>query len=191
MFLELFENHVYSKSLFYRKRFRNMGKNSKIWYPNRAISKKNISIGNNTQILSESRIQCYCQERLPEPRIEIGDNCYIGYYLSLLAGANIIIDDWVLMASNILITSETHGTDPESDIQYMDQPLKVAPVHIKSGTWIGEKVCIMPGVTIGKKCVIGAGSIVTKSIPDYCIAVGNPARVIKKYNFATKQWEKC
>ena len=50
------------------------------------------------------------------------------------------------MASDILITTESHGMNPESDIAYMDQPLTVAPVHIKSGCWIGEKVVIMPGV---------------------------------------------
>ena len=47
-----------------------------------------------------------------------------------------------------------------------------------------------PGVKIGKKCVIGAGSIVTKSIPDFSIAVGNPAKIIKEYNFDTHEWEK-
>ena len=54
----------------------------------------------------------------------------------------------------------------------------------------GEKVSILSGVTIGEKCIIGAGSIVTKSIPSYSIAVGNPARIIKQYNFYTKRWER-
>ena len=79
--------------------------------------------------------------------------------------------------------------NPESDIPYMDQTLSSQPVIIEDGCWIGEKVCIMPGVTIGRKSIIGAGSIVTKSIPGYCIAVGNPAKVIKKYNFKSHNWE--
>lgn len=190
MLLELFLNHIYAKTGLYRKKFEHCGEGSKVWYPNMAVSKKFMSIGENSHILANSRIQCYKQDGIPMPHIRIGNNCYLGYHLSILAGADVQIDDGVLMASDILITTETHGMDPESDIYYMDQPLTVAPVHIKTGTWLGEKVMVMPGVTIGEKCIVGAGSIVTKSIPDYCIAVGNPARVIKKYNFDIHSWEK-
>ena len=56
--------------------------------------------------------------------------------------------------------------------------------------WVGEKVIIMPGVTIGDRSIIGAGAIVTRDIPPYSIAVGNPAKVIKRYNFKTHSWEK-
>lgn len=55
---------------------------------------------------------------------------------------------------------------------------------------VGFGVQVMPGVTIGRHCVIAAGSIVTKDIPDYCVAVGAPAKVVKKYNVETKKWEK-
>lgn len=96
----------------------------------------------------------------------------------------------MLIASHVMISSENHGTDPESDTPYMNQPLITKPVSIGDGCWIGEKVCILPGVNIGKKCIIGAGSVVTKSIPDYSIAAGNPARVIKKYSYETHNWEK-
>ena len=71
----------------------------------------------------------------------------------------------------------------------MSQPLSAKNVYIGNGCWIGEQVCILSGVSIGEKCIIGAGSVVTKSIPDYCIAAGNPAKVLKKYNFETKRWE--
>ena len=80
--------------------------------------------------------------------------------------------------------------NPESQMPYMDQPLECKPVTIDDGTWIGEKVCILPGVTIGKKFIIGAGAVVNKSIPDYSMAAGVPAKVIKKYNFKTHSWEK-
>ena len=72
----------------------------------------------------------------------------------------------------------------------MKQDLKFKDVYVGDGTWIGEKVIILPGTSVGKKCVIGAGSIITKDVPDYCMAVGNPARVIKKYNTDTGVWEK-
>ena len=96
----------------------------------------------------------------------------------------------VMVASNVLVTNENHGINPESTTPYMDQKLSAQDVKIGNGCWIGEKVSILSGVTIGEKCIIGAGSIVTKSIPSYSIAVGNPARIIKQYNFYTKRWER-
>ena len=95
----------------------------------------------------------------------------------------------MLFASNILITNENHGINPENEVPYMNQDLSAKPIEIGDGCWIGEKVCILPGVNIGKKSIVGAGSVVTKSIPAYSIAVGNPAKIIKKYNFDHKKWE--
>ena len=71
------------------------------------------------------------------------------------------------------------------------QPLRnIKPVLIKQAAWIGTKSTICAGVTIGKGCVIGANSVVTKDVPDYSLAVGVPAKVIKKYNPKTKTWQK-
>lgn len=189
MIKNLLLNKFYITSRLYKKQFKYCGENTKLYLPYLALSKKNIAIGDKTEILPGSRIQSYPSSgRTPD--IIIGKNCYFGYNLSILAGDDIIIDDYVLIASNVLLTSETHGMDPTNEIPYMDQQLSVKSIHIKKGCWIGEKVCVLPGVTIGEKSIIGAGSVVTKSIPDYCVAVGNPAKVIKKYNFEKKNWEK-
>lgn len=150
--------------------------------------KKGFSIGRGSVVLSHSRLQIHPSLDNKNPSISIGNRCFLGYYLTILAGEDIYIGNDVLMASNILITSENHGSNPESKTPYMDQPLNGKKVFIEDGCWIGEKVVILPGVKIGKKCIIGAGSIVTKSIPDYSIAVGNPARVIKKYDFDLHEW---
>lgn len=173
----------------WRKRFGAMGENSNIGYPAVLQDTARTFIGNNTTILSNSRIQNYSSKSNTINGITIGDNCYLGFGLSLLNASSIVIGNSVLIASNVLISSENHGMDPESDIPYMDQGLSAKDVIIKDGVWIGQNVCILPGVVVGKKTIIGAGSIVTKSIPDYCIAVGNPARVIKQYSFKTHKWE--
>ena len=74
----------------------------------------------------------------------------------------------------------------EVDKPVMDCPLVYKPVEIKDGAHIGIGAIIMPGVTIGKGAVIGAGSVVTRDIPDYCVAVGVPAKVIKNFNQTEK-----
>lgn len=92
----------------------------------------------------------------------------------------ITIDDNVLLGSGIHIYTSNHKfslPDKEIPDQGFSEPKNV---HIKSGAWIGANCVILPGVSIGQHSVVGAGSIVTKSIPDYVVAVGNPARIIKQ-----------
>ena len=176
-----------------KKKFYSFGQNSIINKPvNQLWGLDKISLGSNTTILNGCRLSVYGNKSRDMPVIQIGDRCYLAFGVSILADSNstVKIGDDVLFASNVIVTNENHGINPEADIPYMDQPLSSKNVEICNGCWIGEKVCILPGVRIGKKCVIGAGSVVTKSIPDYCIAAGNPAKVIKKYNFTTHAWEK-
>lgn len=172
-----------------KKKFNYFGKNAKLGDRSIIGHGELISIGNNTKILDYARLQCYPELVETVPSITIGKNCFIGYYFTILSGATINIGDNVLIASNVLISSENHGINPECSIPYMGQKLECKPVNIGEGCWIGEKVCILPGVKVGEKSIIGAGSVVTKSIPAFSIAVGNPAKVIKRYNFVAHEWE--
>lgn len=86
----------------------------------------------------------------------------------------IIIGNNVAIGPNVVIFTATHN------YQYLDLPDEAATVTVEDNVWIGGNSTILPGVTIGEGCVIGAGSTVTKSIPPYTIAVGNPAVVIKR-----------
>lgn len=122
--------------------------------------------------------------------VQLNDNVHIVCEDSIRIGNN------VLMASHIFISDCSHGSykgdekDTAPDIAPAKRPLPSYPISIGDNTWICEGVIIMPGATIGKGCIVGAHSIVRGAIPDYSIAAGNPARVIKKYNFDTKHWEK-
>lgn len=80
---------------------------------------------------------------------------------------------------------------PDEKSNYLSQPLETKPVTIGRNCWIGARVIILPGVTIGNFSIIGAGSVVTKDIPEYSIAVGNPAHVIKKWDPDSKAWVRC
>lgn len=121
------------------------------------------------------------------PFITIGKNVFVGNRCSFLAGEKITIGDDCLIASDVFICSENHGINPHAK-SYSENELIIKPVLIGEGCWIGEKVSILPGVTIGKKSIIGTGSVVTKDIPDYSIAVGNPAKIIKRYDFDQQKW---
>ena len=173
-------------TLFKQKHFGHYGGNVQFAYSDKCKNLDKIYIDNDTTILSGARIQVYSDNA----KVSIGKRCFLGYNLSILSYKDVYIEDDVLIASNVLITSENHGIDPETEVPYMNQKLVGKEVRIKSGCWIGEKCILLQGVTIGKKSIIGAGSVVTKDIPDYSIAVGNPARVIKRYNFESHNWER-
>lgn len=176
---------------FEKKKFGKFGSSSTMGRPLALDHKERIYIGEGTTILKNVRMQFYPVQEKLTAKIKIGDGCFIAYNNSFLAGADIVLGNQVLLASNILISSENHGMNPECDIPYMDQQLETASVSIGDGAWIGERVIILPGVRIGEKAIVGAGSIVTKTVPAYSIAVGNPAKIIKKYNFESHCWEKC
>jgi maltose O-acetyltransferase len=122
--------------------------------------------------------------------LEVGKNTFIGHQV-LITGDNnfkIKIGDNVDIAPRVCILSGSHdidmlGTNSAGKGSGGD-------VLIDDGVWIGANSTIMPGVKIGKKAVIGAGSIVNKDIPPYCVAVGNPCRPIKTWNIKTQEFDK-
>lgn len=129
--------------------------------------------------------------------IEIGENVQVNDYVHISAIDSVKIGNNVLIGSKVLITDHNHGFYGVNNIH--DNPaipplkrrLSYLPVEIGDNVWLGESVIILPGVKIGQGSVIGAMSVVTKEIPPFCIAVGSPAIVIKKYNFTTNKWEKA
>ena len=91
------------------------------------------------------------------------------------------------MADKVFISDASHVFKNVSLPIFSQGMEMVNPVYIGDESWIGENVCII-GAKIGKHCVIGANSVVLHDIPDYSVAVGSPAKVIKKYDFETKEW---
>lgn len=153
---------------------------------------KYLNVGKNVTICDNARFLFVDEYKGGNynPVTTIGDNVFITYNFTLMAAAPITICDNVLIASNVVITSENHGMDPNYSESYSETPLEGAPVKIGKGCWLGEKVMIMPGVTLGERCIIAAGAVVTKSFPPYSLVGGVPAKLIKKYNQSTNQWER-
>lgn len=126
--------------------------------------------------------------------IEIGDNVQVNDYVHIGSIEHVKIGNNVLIASKVFISDHNHGYYGECGEQScplthpIERKLSSRPVLIEDDVWIGENVCIMPGVRIGKGAVVGAMSIVTKNVPPYSIVVGNPATTIKIYDFKKRKW---
>ncbi|MDE5771797.1 MAG: galactoside O-acetyltransferase [Ruminococcus sp.] len=104
--------------------------------------------------------------------IRIGKNVFINGNVLFMARGGITIEDNVQIAANAQLISNNHDL-------YERMILTCKPVLIKEGAWIGAGATILPGVCVGKYAVVGAGSVVTKDVPDYAVVVGNPSKVIK------------
>ena len=123
-----------------------------------------------------------------DSKIVIGNNVTATADLQIAAQKEVVIEDDVIFASNIHINDGFHGFET-TDVAYKYQPIiRISPIRIKRGSWIGQNVVVMPGVTIGEFSIIGANSVVTKSTPSKCIAFGNPARVVKKWDKTHRAW---
>jgi acetyltransferase-like isoleucine patch superfamily enzyme len=178
-------------SLIYTKLFFNEARLIRLPFDIR--NKGFINLGRNLTTGFGCRIEAHPINPGSGQCISLGENIEINDYVHIAAGESITIGNNVLIASRVFISDLNHGSYKG---KHQDSPmttpnsrkLSTDPVVIKDNVWIGEGVCVMSGVTIGHGCIIGAMSVVTKDIPDYTIAVGIPARIVKKYNFDTNEW---
>jgi len=146
-----------------------------------------IFIGSNVYINDKAWLACEPLTGDVNAKLSIGDGTYIGRFSHIYATSKIEIGKKVLMADKVYLSDNLHGYQ-NIELPVIYQAIQQTnPVIIKDGAWLGENVCVI-GASVGKNSVIGSNSVVTKDIPDYCVAVGSPAVIIKRYNFDTKQW---
>lgn len=182
--------------------FGNTPKNLNIELPRRLINPEymffgnNISLGPGTFLLALTHYPTISMRQSQEhqttqnfsPKISIGNRVTSTANLQIAAAKEVTIEDDVMFASNIHINDASHGYETANE-PYKCQSLSgIDPILIKRGCWIGQNVIVLPGVTIGEFTIVGANSIVTKSLPDRCIAVGTSAKVIKKWDETTHKW---
>lgn len=128
------------------------------------------------------------------PTIRIGNNVIVNDHVHIAAVHRVTIGNDVLMASRVYISDHNHGIYGPSEHSSPDiaprlRPLTLEkPVQIGDRVWLGEMVSVLPGVTIGDGSIIGSNSVVSRDIPADVIAVGAPARVIKRYDRTTQSW---
>ena len=117
----------------------------------------------------------------------IGDRTRIGLSNTIIGPATIGND--VRLAQNVVLSGLNH-TYEDISRSIHEQGVSTSPILVEDESWIGANAVIVPGVTIGKHAVVAAGSVVTKDVPPYSVVAGNPARVIKKYDFENNIWKK-
>jgi acetyltransferase-like isoleucine patch superfamily enzyme len=109
-------------------------------------------------------------------RVRIGDRCFLNSGTVLIAVEEIVVGDDVAMANEVLLVdSNSHGVEGRPHVQ--------APIRIGDGSWLGNRAMVMPGVTIGKRVLVAAGSVVTRDVPDDVLVAGNPARVVRALTY--------
>ena len=122
-------------------------------------------IGENSIVYNQLTVVC-------PKNVKIGKNVTVMNGALMMSAGGITLEDNVLIAANVQLISNNH--DP-----YDRYVITCKPILIKEGAWVGAGATILPGVTVGKHAIIGANSVVSKDIPDYAVAVGCPAKVIK------------
>ena len=183
-------------------KFGNDPKNLRIDFPRRIKNPERIFFGDNVmfgpcsflfalthyQGVSMQNPERKQKQQIFDSKIEIGHRVTATGALQIASQSEIKIEDDVMFASNVFINDAMHGYKNAIDPYKYQKSCQIKPILIKRGSWIGQNVVILPGVTIGELSIIGANSVVTKSIPKQCIAFGSPARIIKKWNTNAQKW---
>ena len=167
------------------KAFRAFGEGSIICHPpNTLMNVQYIRIGRATMIGPQVALSAGMvpgQHCISDTVVSIGDRCLIGRGSGIVGHLSIEIGDDVWTGHHVYITDQNHGfDDPTRPIAQQVQPER--PVRIGSGSWIGHGSVILPGTTIGRNVVIGANSVVSGEVPDFSVAVGAPARVVRLFS---------
>jgi len=142
---------------------------------------------NNFVLGDNSTIEDFCTINNGVGDVLIGQRSRIGMG-NVLIGPVTIGND-VILAQNIVMSGLNHGYE-DITLPPHDQPVTKKLITLEDEVWVGANAVIVAGITIGKHAVIAAGSVVTKDVPPYSVAAGNPAKIIKKYNSETECWER-
>ena len=177
-----------------RRKFRDFGKNSVIMPVLNSANEKYISIGDNVDVGAFCRITVSTEfgghkvKSGSGVRLKIGDNVSIGNNSFISANNSIEIGNDVIMSAYVFITDHDHGFE-DVEKKLSQQPLTEGG-HVKIGdnVFLGVKSSVLKNVSIGERAVVAANAVVTKNVPAFSIVAGNPARIIKKYDFEKKEW---
>jgi len=149
-----------------------------------------VHVGNHVRIKRNTSINLHPMDKQSkEILLFLGDHVIISEGCFISACNHLVIEENVGVSPNVMIIDNSRVLG-NIDRPSKEQDLKIGDVHIGADSWIAYGACILPNVAIGKHCIIGALSVVNKDIPPYSLAVGSPARVVKRYDFDRGEWVK-
>jgi acetyltransferase-like isoleucine patch superfamily enzyme len=166
------------------RRFGAFGEGSVICFPPTTLfNERYIHIGSHTMIGPDVALSAGMvpgQHCVTDPVVRIGDRCLIGRGSGIVGHLSIVIGDDVWTGHHVYVTDQNHGYE-DIDLPISKQVMPERPVEVGDGSWLGHGTIVLPGARIGRHVVVGAGSVVTGELPDFSIAAGVPARVVKRY----------
>lgn len=176
--------------LYNKRAYGNFGMSSIVYRPHKITNKKHIYIGEHVSFDKELRMEAICSkgQQAFSPHLVIGSYSHVEQRCQIFCANSINIGMHVIISSDVYITDVSHEYS-NIELDVLEQPLNVGTTIIGDYCFIGAGVKIIKPVNIGTRVIIGANSVITENIPSYCVVAGNPAHIIKKYNFETNKWE--
>jgi|SRR5579862_5195840 len=164
----------------FRGRCVSVGKKFRMWSMPYIMGHARIYIGDNVNFFG--KVDIFSGRLFDEPKLVLGNRVDLGHNVLFLVNKEIVLEDDVNVASGVrFMDTDAHPRDTMERIADMPpRPEEVKPVRIGRYAWIGHNSFIMKGVTVGEGAIIGVNSVVVNDIPAYCVAMGNPARVVVK-----------
>jgi lipopolysaccharide O-acetyltransferase len=160
------------------RRFHHFGQRSLVDRPTFLFGEHSMSIGDDVTILRGASLAVETPAwDFPAPALRIGDRVGVRPYCIISCTASVSIEDDVIMGSFTSIVDANHTHDA-GQVNVMHNGVDARPIRVGRGTWLAERVAVLPGADIGACCIVGANSVVRGTLPDFSIAAGVPARVI-------------
>jgi acetyltransferase-like isoleucine patch superfamily enzyme len=175
---------------YYRRILNRFGSGATLYRPAVLSNPRFLSVGDRTMIGRSAHI-----ELIPEyasvhysPKVEIGNDVYIGPNLYMVCIGSITIGDGSVLSEHVFLHDSNHGFDPARGLIMQQELVGPGNIVIGRNCFLGFRSAIMPGVTLGDHCIVGVNAVVTKSFPAYSMVAGVPAVVIKRYSHEENQW---
>ncbi len=177
--------------LYLKLRLAHLGKNCELMRNIRVKHPRHIWVGDQVLIGQQAFLYAHPRDKsTTEPIIRIGDRSVVNERVAISAQAGIVIEERVGLSPYVMIQDHTHGYT-DINLPILDHPVdKIQPIRIGAESWLGVYAAVLPGGSVGRHCVIGMHAVVNTPIPDYCVAVGSPAHIVKHYDFEQQAWVK-
>lgn len=178
--------------VWYAHVFESVGRKTTIFRPMLLANVHYATIGERVLIRPGARIELVVTDPALPPRLTIGNRVNIEQNVHIVCGSSIEIGEGATITGNVAIVDVEHPYEDVNDTTRIGERIRTRGnyVVIGQGAFIGFSAVILPNVKIGRHAVVGAHAVVTRDVPDYCVVAGNPAQIMKRYNFETRCWER-